>query len=146
MDNMKRLLAAMGLAAFVATASSHAQSPGQARSANHWLLATKATSKDISGLFVQDTGGSFVVQVSGKSFPDHVQPFKPFENVTVQVWLLRHDGTAQPLGKRPPGTFGISNAGSVTEIMSFGFTRSSPQDLAAVVVSVNGEMFVRKIE
>jgi len=75
-----------------------------------------------------------------------VQPFTPFENVTVQVWLLRHDGTAQSREKWSPGTLGLSNAGSVTEIMSFGFTRSPPQDLAAVVVSVNGEVFVRKIE
>ena len=142
---MKQLLAALGIAACAVTANPHAQSAGQPTSANRWLLQAKTISKDISGLFVQDTGGSLVVQVSGKSFPDNVQPFKPFENVTVQVWLLRHDGTAQPREKWPPGTLGLSNAGSVTEIMSFGFTRSSPQDLAAVVVSVNGEMFVRKI-
>jgi hypothetical protein len=143
---MKRLLAAIGIAACAVTAGPHAHSAAQSTSANRWLLQAKTISKDISGLFVQDTGGSLVVQVSGKSFPDNVQPFKPFENVAVQVWLLRHDGTAQPREKRPPSTLGLSNAGSVTEIMSFGFTHSSPQDLAAVVASVNGEMFVRKIE
>jgi len=144
---MRQLLAALGIAACAVTANPHAQSAGQPTSANRWLLQAKTISKDISGLFVQDTGGSLVVQVAGKSFPDNVQPFKPFENVRVQVWLLRQDGTAQPqANNNPPRTMGISNAGSVTEIMSFGFTRSSPQGLAAVVVSVNGEMFVRKIE
>ena len=143
---MKRLLTAMGIAACGVTTIPHAHSATQSTSATHLLLQVNTISKDISQLMVQDTGGSFVVQLYGKSFPDNLQPFKPFENVTVQAWLLRHDGTAQPREKWPPGTLGLSNAGSQTEIMLFGFTRSSPQDLAAVVVSVNGEMFVRKIE
>ena len=63
------------------------------------------------------------------------------------MWLLRHDGTAQPReNNKPPATVGLSNAGRQAEIMLFSFTRSSPQDLAAVVVNVNGEAFVRKIE
>jgi hypothetical protein len=41
----------------------------------------------------------------------------------------------------------VQDTGGTTEIMSFDLARSSPRDLAAaVVVSLNDEMFVRKIE
>jgi hypothetical protein len=143
---MKRIVATM-IAVCALTTASHGQSAARPTSANHVLLQARTISKDVSSLNVQDTGGSFVVLLYGKSFPDNVQPFKPFDNVTVRAWLLRHDGTAQPReNDKPPATFGLGNAGSVTEIMSFGFARSSPRDLAAVVISVNGEMFVRAIK
>ena len=138
-------IAATIIAVCALVTASRAQSDAQPQ----WRWRTETISKDVSSLEVQDTGGSLVVLLYGKSFPDSVQlfkPFKPFENTTAEVWLLRHDGAAQPRLGNPPAKIGVGNAGSSTEIMSFDFARSSPKDLAAVVVSVNGEMFVRKVE
>jgi hypothetical protein len=55
---MKQLLAALGIAACAVIANPDAKSAAQPTSGNRWLLQANAISKDISGLFVQDTGGS----------------------------------------------------------------------------------------
>ena len=107
---MKRIVATMFVVCAIATAS-HAQSTAQT-SYPQWLLRANTISKDVSSLSVQDTGGSFVVLLYGKFFRDDVKPFKPFENVKAEVWLLRHDGTAQPPDKSPPAKLGVANAGS----------------------------------
>ena len=70
--------------------------------------------------------------------------------MAIQVWLLRADGTAiDQRGPKPwkqPGTVGLSNAGSVTDIMSFSFEHTDPKELVCVVVSVNKKLFVREIK
>jgi hypothetical protein len=142
---MKRIVTMM-IAACAIAAVSHAQSTAPPPPATHWLLRANTISKDVSSLEVEDTGTNFVVLIYGTSFPDGGKPFKPFETTMAHVWLLRHDGTAQRPDKTPPVKVGVGNAGSGQEVLAFSFERSSPQDLAAVAVSVNGEMFVRKIE
>ena len=114
--------------------------------APRWLLRAENISKDVASLSVQDTGGSLVVLLYGKSVPASATPFKPFENVTAQVWLLRRDGTAQPRLGEAPVKAGVGSGGFVQEIMSFGFAPSAAQDLAGVVASVNGQLFVREIK
>jgi len=63
----------------------------------------------------------------------------------LQVWLLRADGTAIPqLHKPSPVTVG--NFGSYgTTYMVYAFRRDPTNDLARIVIHVNGKLYGRKI-
>ena len=65
----------------------------------------------------------------------------------IQAWVLKSDGTA--LGRNRtdhnPLTSAITRFGSSNWSMTFAFSSAEPRELAAVVVSVNGALFVRPI-
>ncbi len=63
------------------------------------------------------------------------------KNPSSQVWLLRADGSAIPQTSKP-NTIPISNGGVVTPCIIYSFPRSAATDAVAVVVSVEGELFV----
>jgi hypothetical protein len=62
----------------------------------------------------------------------------------IQAWLLRADGTALAQAS-PPGHVGVGNAGESTDIVAFTFNRAPATEIAGVVVSVNGSLYIRKI-
>ena len=97
------------------------------------------------------------VGVRVRSQPEQVQLYvdraAPFDGtalpeVAIQAWLLRSDGTAllrsgpaqktMTWGRRSPG-------GGTTWSTTCSFAPTNPQDLAAVVVSLDGMLFVRTI-
>lgn len=73
-----------------------------------------------------------------RSGPD--EPFHP--EMVMQAWVLRSDGTA--LERRAPSR--VTGPGRTKDwIAIFAFEPSNVQDLAAVVVSLDGVLFVRPI-
>ena len=66
------------------------------------------------------------------------------KNKASQVWLLRADGTAI-LQASKPNTITISNGGAVTPCIIYTFPRSAATDAVAVVVSVEGQLFIEAL-
>ncbi len=66
------------------------------------------------------------------------------KNPASQVWLLRADGTAIPQASKP-NTITISNGGAVTPCIIYTFPRSAATDALAVVVSVEGQLFIEAL-
>jgi hypothetical protein len=66
------------------------------------------------------------------------------KNPASQVWLLKADGTAIPQSSKP-NTITISNGGAVTPCIIYTFPRSAATDALAVVVSVEGQLFVEAL-
>ena len=66
------------------------------------------------------------------------------KNPASQVWLLRADGTAIPQASKP-NTITISNGGAVTPCIIYTFPRSAATDAVAVVVSVEGQLFIEAL-
>ncbi len=76
------------------------------------------------------------------------QALQSFAVANVQVWVLKSDGAALP--RIPPGgdpvrVSAMSNGQVRSVRIGFGFEPAERQDLAAVVVSVDGVLFVRRI-
>jgi hypothetical protein len=69
---------------------------------------------------------------------------RPLKDLAIQVWLLRRDGMTLTQTSKSDG--GLSNAGSITDMMSFLFEHVAPKELAGVVVRVDGMLFVREIK
>ena len=65
--------------------------------------------------------------------------------MAIQVWLLRSDGVGVAL-KEKTYTVQAHNGGGAWEIMTLGFEHVSAPQLAGVVVSVNGKLYVREIK
>ena len=72
------------------------------------------------------------------------------DGVNIQVWVLKADGTALP--RRRPGeepirvsSMAVRNGQTYSQRLLFGFEPANPLDLDAVVVSVDGVLFVRPI-
>jgi hypothetical protein len=114
-----------------------------------YLLAERGFSDDISSLYVSEQQDRIVVQLSGGSSrtggPSNPQ-WTPLKDLGIQVWVLRADGTA--LAQRPhSGEAGsIANAGWSTDVMQFAFENAPSDKIAAVVLRVNGQLFVRPIQ
>ena len=66
------------------------------------------------------------------------------KNPASQVWLLRADGTAIPQASKP-NTITISNGGAITPCIIYTFPRSAATDALAVVVSVDGQLFIEAL-
>ena len=78
------------------------------------------------------------------------QAVQSFAETNVQVWVLKADGTALP--RRRPGqepirvsSIAIRSGQTHHQSLLFGFETADPRDLDAVVVSVDGVLFVRRI-
>ena len=70
------------------------------------------------------------------------------DGVNVQVWVLKTDGTALPRrrpGQEPVRVSMIRNGQAYFRSLLFGFEAADPRDVDAVVVSLDGVLFVRPI-
>ncbi len=68
--------------------------------------------------------------------------------MTLQVWVLKSNGTTLPRERTSdsyPVTFWTGGNGSMVGLTAFAFGRVDRTDLEAVVVSVDGVLFVRPI-
>ena len=63
---------------------------------------------------------------------------------STQVWLLKADGSSIAQTAKP-NTVGISNAGSTTPSALYTFPVSAAPDAIAVVISVDGKLFVESL-
>jgi hypothetical protein len=125
------------------------------------LLRVNQPSDDVAVLSVVEKGTAsgvperLVVRIDRTRSDDTT----PLWQVSIQVWLLRTNGTALT---RTGTQLGVMSAdvgvgsleeaqrlrGTVhgTERMEFSFPLVPPKELAGVVVSVNGKLFVREIK
>ncbi len=88
-----------------------------------------------------------VVQLDGEGAIDGQKLQKPLDGMALQVWLLRADGTAiARRGKGQPASVNVSMAGGYNDSVAFTFEDGPPKELAGVVVSINGNLFVREIK
>lgn len=70
------------------------------------------------------------------------------DGINVQVWLLKADGTALPQRRPGGGPVQVSmirNGQRHLQRLLYGFEAADRQELAAVVVSLDGVLFVRRI-
>ena len=70
------------------------------------------------------------------------------DGIDVQVWLLKADGTALPQRRPGGGPVQVSmirNGQRHLQRLLYGFEAADRQELAAVVVSLDGVLFVRRI-
>jgi hypothetical protein len=127
-------------------------SPTQsAQAATRVLLAPAPLSDEITELTVTarpeftDSPAYIEVLLQGQSIrPGEVDP-KPLTGMTLQVWLLRTDGTTLAQARKPIHVRGFAPGLSTAEML-FAFPPIPLQELAGVVVSVNGKLYVREIK
>jgi hypothetical protein len=116
------------------------------------LLAPAPLSDEIAALTVTEhsgLGGPPGVQVALQGPHVHDGAKNLLSPRTTQVWLLRKDGTTVGDLSKPIEMIDNSSVrdfGVVTYGMLFTFQAVPPQDLAGVVVSVNGKLLVREIK
>jgi len=116
------------------------------------LLAPAPLSDEITALSVTEysgMGGPPGVQVALQGPQVHDGARNPLSVRTTQVWLVRKDGTTVGDLSHPMETIdnaSVRDFGVVTYGLLFSFQPVPPQDLAGVVVSVNGKMYVREIK
>lgn len=81
------------------------------------------------------------VQVTFCPIPDgEKQPNHP----ETKVWLLGSSGTTIAY-RQKPAKIGISNAGHTTESVIYAFPKSAKTEAVAVVVSINDQIFVKRL-
>ena len=110
------------------------------------LLVVLPFSDEISGLRVNDQANSILIELDGQSVTNG-QPFtRPLSAMNLQVWLLLKDGRTVPQRERPAHVDVRSlDASETVDAMNFLFDYFAPTELASLVVSVNGKMYVRQI-
>jgi hypothetical protein len=136
------------------------------------LLQEKSLSKDITyfalmeqldnafykaDIIVVDFRGRPIPQCDGRGVPgannrcgEYLANPASFEgprlkDLKIQAWVLRVDGTMLAQ-KASPIDGSICNAGDCTEFMVFVFEHVAPDELAGVVLRVDGKLVVRDIQ
>ena len=105
----------------------------------------------VAGLHVRVFNRSDGVSVDVSTDPGQSsQALQSFAETNVQVWVLKADGTALP--RRRPGeepirvsSRAVRNGQTYSQRLLFGFETADPRALDAVVVSLDGVLFVRRI-
>jgi hypothetical protein len=112
-----------------------------------WLLRVAPLSDDVSQLSVlsysEEAGimpGFIEVALSGRH--RNADP-KRLPIQTIQTWLLRTDGTA--VAAMPKSFHDRPMMDIDPDVVFFDFVPVPPRELAGVVVSVNGKLYVREI-
>ena len=78
-----------------------------------------------------------IVQLDSQGAPDGEEVQKPLSGMTLQVWLLRVDGTTiVRRGKGLPASISVSMAGGYGDTVAFTFEDVPPKKIAGVVVSI----------
>jgi hypothetical protein len=111
------------------------------------LLSVRPLSDEIRDLSVNETSQYIEVEMRGRSWRDGEKEPRPLwlSGTTIQVWLLRSDGKVVAQREKPVSVV-VGNAGSSQGIMQAHFDPVPPQELAGVVVSVDGKLYVREIK
>jgi hypothetical protein len=134
----------MGLVAFASTSRSQNATPKAAPLIRDLLDAR--ISDQIPSLFVTEqsaTGKQLDTLVVQLSWPSPKAESIEAE-WKLQAWLLRSNGeTLTP--KLQPSLMGVGNGPVTMVTMSFSFVHVPPEELAGVVISVDGKLFVREI-
>jgi hypothetical protein len=87
----------------------------------------------------------FIVQLRVASYRyDEKHTHPKVDELHRQVWLLQADGTSIPQSQQPV-VIGIGNGGWEEDRLIFTFQRKSTNDVAGIVVSVNGKLFGGKL-
>ena len=113
-----------------------------------YLLVERSFSDDISSIYVSEQQNGIAVQLSGGSSPTggpsnpHQTPLK---DLGIQIWVLCSDGTALAQKPRSGVAFSLANGGWSTDMMQFVFENAPPDKIAAVVLRINGKLFVRRL-
>jgi hypothetical protein len=110
----------------------------------HDLLSVKHLSTEINLLRVLETPEILEVLLDGQSVKSGEVFTRPLAGFTIQVWLLHTDGTALAQIYKPTHT-GMGWAGENTDMIAVAFDRVPKDQLAGVVVSVNGRLYARNI-
>jgi hypothetical protein len=109
------------------------------------LLDVGSLSDAVSRLVVYGYPDGVEVQLVGQAMP-HPSPERgPLFGMPLQVWLLRGDGTVVGLRSKPVRT-DLIQPFARTEIVHFYYQPVPPNELAGVVISENGKLYVREIK
>jgi hypothetical protein len=117
--------------------------PLLAQSTEVWLIQNEPL-QDKVGVRVLSQPEQIVVYVDRPAPPDGTA----LPEIAIQAWVLRSDGTAVPRSRPAQKVMSWgrrSPSGGTTWSTTFSFAPASPKDLAAVVVSLDGVLFVRPI-
>jgi hypothetical protein len=88
----------------------------------------------------------YTVQVIVASYRDHEGLIYPkVDELHRQVWLLRPDGTTIPQSQKPE-VLGTGSGGYADIHLIFIFRKKSPNEVAGIVVSVNGKLYCRELQ
>ena len=104
-------------------------------------------SNEIGGLFVDEpytNGAPESLHVTVPGVPTTSNPL-PLSGITIQAWLLRADGTAL-VQRDKPVRRSVNDPGVHSDSIDFTFTPVPLNELAGVVVSVNGKLYVRQMK
>jgi hypothetical protein len=133
----------------LATVPSSSTGQGQESSSRHFLLTVAPLSDDVNFLYVvahsEATNSPAFIEVILEGQSGGTNP-RRLSLQAIQTWLLRADGTAV---LAMPKSFHDRPMRGDTDsdiIIFFDFVSVPPQDLAGVVVSVNGKLYVREIK
>jgi hypothetical protein len=123
---------------------------GQSSEVAKILLQAPPIRGTVTVTSVDESSEGVMVQIDGDQTCDPAMALKPstlgpLSKLTLQVWLLRSDGTASTQS-RPPTHVSVGNAGCQNDSMQFWFLPLSPARPVGVVLSVNGTLSVREIE
>jgi hypothetical protein len=119
-------------------------SAGQGRDVFSTPLAEPSLlSYGIQKLTVVDHGTSLRVVLMGESVPQF-RGAVPKPSPAGQVWLLRRDGTAVPHLSGLRANALVSMGGWATPSQDLSFQHVAADELAGVVIAVNGKLIVRE--
>lgn len=108
------------------------------------LAEPSLLSDGIQKLTVVDHGTSLRVVLMGESVPEF-RGAVPKPPPASQVWLLRKDGTAVPQLSGLRATAFGSMGGWATPAQDLSFQHVAAEELAGVVIAVNGKLIVREV-
>jgi hypothetical protein len=107
------------------------------------LLRAGPLSDEISMLSVNETPADIGVRVDGGWWRDDEMIQRAVSGMTIQVWLLSTDGRALAQKAKP---INVQYAGSLFDSMIFSFEHVPTNELAGIVLGVNGKLYVREIK
>jgi hypothetical protein len=137
------------LMALLAVPSVHAQQaqrdPWQP---NPWrsLLVADHLSEEITGMEVAEIGMDGIPRYLSVDLQGHVGTVGRLAGMTIQVWLLRADGTTVTQQETLPCGGDCFHGIPSVDSRRFRFALVPTRELAGVVVSENGKLLVREIK
>jgi hypothetical protein len=138
----------VGMMALLTVPSVHAQQaqrdPWQP---NPWrsLLVADRLSDEITAMDVSEMGMDGIPRYLSVNLQGHVGTVGKLAAMTIQVWLLRADGTTVTQKETFP-CYDCFESIPPTDYRRFTFAPVPAKELAGVVVSVSGKLYVREIK
>lgn len=110
------------------------------------LLIADRLSEEIAGFSVTEIGMNGVSRYVVVDLRGHIGTVGKLAGMTIQVWLLRADGTTVTQQETLPCAGDCSYSLPSTDGRRFTFAPVPPNELAGVVISENGKLYVREIK